>query len=89
MDFKKKIWGYRENQAVVRKTFGDLIEVFYHTFILSKKFLPSITNFLELQGALVWSALVVTTTTARQYLETADWVNFLWSFHQRPIIREY
>ena len=45
MDFKKKIWGYRENQAVVRKTFGDLIEVFYHTFILSKKFFAKYHQF--------------------------------------------
>ena len=45
MDFKKKILGYLENQAVVRKSFGDLIEVIYHTFILSEDFFAKYHQF--------------------------------------------
>ena len=44
-DFQKKILRHWENQAVVRKTVGDYIELIYHTFILSEDFFANYRQF--------------------------------------------
>ena len=45
--------------------------------------------FLEFDGALVWSAVVVFTTITRKYLETADRLDYFWTLYESSMIRQY